>query len=113
MAEHLSFCHGPLSACQVRAFLDTPGTRPYGAAAFDGLPGESGRLPRTWTFMPHAANDRGPGERQMRPEQKAAFEARVAALGDRLDRLKAQRSAQASADAEMRGRGMAYGMRMA
>jgi ATP synthase protein I len=65
--------------------------------------------------MPDAANDRGAGQRQMSPEEKAAFEGRISDLGERLDRVKAQRStdAEAQLDAEMRGRGMAYGMRMA
>jgi len=56
---------------------------------------------------------RTPGE--MSPEDRAQFEGRISDLGDRLDRVKAQRDADAHADldAEMRGRGMAYGMRMA
>jgi ATP synthase protein I len=51
----------------------------------------------------------------MSGEEKAAFEGRVSDLGARLDKVKAQRHAEAEADldAEMRGRGMAYGMRMA
>ena len=51
----------------------------------------------------------------MSPEQLAAFEHRVSDLGQRLDSVKAQRqaAAQANLDPEMRGRGMAYGMRMA
>jgi ATP synthase protein I len=51
----------------------------------------------------------------MTPEEQAAFEGRVADLGNRLDKIKAQRGADAQADrdAELRGRGMAYGMRMA
>ena len=65
--------------------------------------------------MPGPANDRGPGERQMTEAERAAFEGRISDLGDRLDKIKAQRQADAEADrnAEMRGRGMAYGMRMA
>src|SRR5262245_52571228 len=56
---------------------------------------------------------RVPGE--MSPEERARFEGRISDLGGRLDRVKAQRDADAHAnlDAEMRGRGMAYGMRMA
>jgi ATP synthase protein I len=51
----------------------------------------------------------------MTGEEKAAFEGRISNLGERLDRIKAQRQSEAEAelDAEMRGRGMAYGMRMA
>jgi ATP synthase protein I len=51
----------------------------------------------------------------MSPEDAAAFEHRVSELGQRLDKVKAKRQAdvQANLDAEMRGRGMAYGMRMA
>jgi ATP synthase protein I len=65
--------------------------------------------------MPEPADDRGPGQRQMTAEEKAAFEGRISDLGERLDKVKAQRQteAQADLDAEMRGRGMAYGMRMA
>jgi ATP synthase protein I len=56
---------------------------------------------------------RSPGE--MTPEEVARFEGRVADLGDKLGKVKAQRDAEAHANlnAEMRGRGMAYGMRMA
>jgi len=65
--------------------------------------------------MPEPADDRGPGQRQMTAEEKAAFEGRISDLGERLDKVKAQRQteAQADLDAGMRGRGMAYGMRMA
>jgi ATP synthase protein I len=51
----------------------------------------------------------------MTPEERAEFEGRISELGERLDKVKAQRRAEAEADldAEMRGRGMAYGMRMA
>lgn len=51
----------------------------------------------------------------MSPEEKAAFEGRISDLGQRLDKVKAQRATDADADldAEMRGRGMAYGLRMA
>jgi len=65
--------------------------------------------------MPGPANDRGPGERQMTEAERAAFEGRISDLGDRLDKIKAQRQADAAAelDAEMRGQGMAYGLRMA
>jgi ATP synthase protein I len=65
--------------------------------------------------MPDAAKDRGSGERRPSPESEAAFEGKLSELGERLDRVKARRDAEAEADldAEMRGRGMAYGMRMA
>ena len=51
----------------------------------------------------------------MTADDKAAFEGRISDLGGRLGKVKAQRQADANAelDAEMRGRGMAYGMRMA
>ena len=51
----------------------------------------------------------------MSPEDEAAYKGRISDLGSRLDKVKADRSAEARADldAEMRGRGMAYGMRMA
>jgi ATP synthase protein I len=54
-----------------------------------------------------------PGE--MTPRERAEFEGRLSDLGGRLGRVKAQRDADARTDndARMRGRGMAYGMRMA
>jgi ATP synthase protein I len=65
--------------------------------------------------MPDPAKDRRPGQAQMTAEELAAFEGRISDLGERLDKVKAQREADAQShlDAEMRGRGMAYGMRMA
>jgi ATP synthase protein I len=65
--------------------------------------------------MPDAADDRGSGDRQKNPDDKAAYQGRISELGDRLGKLKAERdaAAQSDLDAEMRGRGMAYGMRMA
>jgi ATP synthase protein I len=65
--------------------------------------------------MPDPANDRSPGQRQTSREDEAAFEGRISDLGERLGKVKAQHDADAQADrdAEMRGRGMAYGMRMA
>ncbi len=65
--------------------------------------------------MSEPADDRGPGKRQGTDDDKAAFEGRISALGDRLGKVKAQHQADANAelDADMRGRGMAYGMRMA
>jgi ATP synthase protein I len=65
--------------------------------------------------MPDPAKNRSSGSSQMSPEELAAFEHRVSDLGERLDKVKAQQQAdvQADLDAEMRGRGMAYGMRMA
>jgi ATP synthase protein I len=51
----------------------------------------------------------------MSPDEEARYRGRISELGDRLDKAKAEReaAAQADLDAEMRGRGMAYGMRMA
>ena len=51
---------------------------------------------------------------EMTPAERARFQGRIADL-HRLDKVRAQRDADAHADldAEMRGRGMAYGMRMA
>src|SRR5262247_1165672 len=62
---------------------------------------------------PPDRNGRAPGE--MTPRERAEFEGRLSELGDRLGRVKAQRDAgaQEGREAEMRGRGMAYGMRMA
>ena len=65
--------------------------------------------------MSEPGDDRGPGKRQGTDDDKGAFEGRISALGDRLGKVKAQHQADANAelDADMRGRGMAYGMRMA
>lgn len=62
---------------------------------------------------PPDKHGRAPG--QMTPQELARFEGRLSDLDERLDRVKAQRDAEARVDrdAEMRGRGMAYGMRMA
>ena len=62
---------------------------------------------------PPEKQGRSPGE--MTPEERAEFEGRIAGLGDKLGKVRGQRDAEARAslDAEMRGRGMAYGMRMA
>jgi ATP synthase protein I len=50
----------------------------------------------------------------MSPEERAAFQARVSDLDSKLDKVREQRQVRDSDhDAEMRGRGMAYGMRMA
>ena len=52
---------------------------------------------------------------EMSPQERAQFEERISELGDRLNRVRSQREPErhADTDAEMRGRGMAYGMRMA
>jgi ATP synthase protein I len=51
----------------------------------------------------------------MSPDDAARYQGRISELGAKLDKAKAERdaAAQADLDAEMRGRGMAYGMRMA
>jgi ATP synthase protein I len=51
----------------------------------------------------------------MSPRERAQFERRISELQGRLSKVRSQRDAEshADADAEMRGRGMAYGMRMA
>src|SRR6478672_196973 len=119
MSEQSANLPCAVSAWSSPAFLDTPGTRPYGAARSIGPRG-------SWVIiravsaedvrpMPEPAKDRGPGQRQVIDEDKAAFEGRISDLGERLGKVKAQHQADANAerDAEMRGRGMAYGMRMA
>ena len=56
---------------------------------------------------------RDPGE--MTPAERARFESRIADLESKLGKVRTQRQTEAHADvdAEMRGRGMAYGMQMA
>jgi len=65
--------------------------------------------------MPDPADKQSSGRSQMSPQERAAFEHRVSDLGARLGKVRAQQQAEAETqlDAEMRGRGMAYGMRMA
>jgi ATP synthase protein I len=65
---------------------------------------------------PPDKHDRASGASgDMSPQERARFEERISELGDRLGRVRSQRESgeRADADAEMRGRGMAYGMRMA
>ena len=65
---------------------------------------------------PPDKHDRASGASgDMSPQERARFERRISELGDRLGKVRSQRDAEmsAGADAEMRGRGMAYGMRMA
>lgn len=65
--------------------------------------------------MSGPADDRGSGSGQKRPDDKAVFEARLSELESKLGKVKAQRGIahNAETDARVRGRGMAYGMRMA
>ena len=62
----------------------------------------------------HGPGSGGPSG-EMTPQERARFERRISDLKGRLGKVRAQRDAEmhADADAEMRGRGMAYGMRMA
>lgn len=62
--------------------------------------------------MTGPADDRGSGDGRKPPDDAAAFEARLSNLEAKL---KAQRGdpRQAEGEARVRGRGMAYGMRMA
>jgi ATP synthase protein I len=64
--------------------------------------------------MSDPADKRGRPQGEMSPEELAAFQARVSDLDSKLDKVREQRHVRDSDhDAEMRGRGMAYGMRMA
>lgn len=60
-------------------------------------------------------SESGNGSGGMTPQERARFEHRISELGDRLSRARSGRDGEmaAGADAEQRGRGMAYGMRMA
>jgi ATP synthase protein I len=51
----------------------------------------------------------------MSPEERARFQGRISDLDGKLAKIRVQRDAEAHGDldSEMRGRGMAYGMRMA
>lgn len=65
--------------------------------------------------MSDPPDKRGPASGEMSPQERAQFESRISELGKRLGKVRSQRDAEmsADADAELRGRGMAYGMRMA
>jgi ATP synthase protein I len=65
--------------------------------------------------MTDPTDERPSGQRQVSPEQRASFEGRISDLGDKLGKVKADRQAGArdEREADLRGRGMAYGMRMA
>jgi ATP synthase protein I len=65
--------------------------------------------------MSGPADDRGSGGGRKPPDDKAAFETRLSELESKLGKVKAQRGdpREAEAAARVRGRGMAYGMRMA
>jgi ATP synthase protein I len=64
--------------------------------------------------MSDPADKRGSRQGEMSPEELAAFQARVHDLDSKLDKVREQRHGRDSdQDAEMRGQGMAYGMRMA
>jgi ATP synthase protein I len=65
--------------------------------------------------MTDPADKRPPGQRPASPDERATFAGRISDLGDKLGKVKAQRDAgtRTEREADMRGRGMAYGMRMA
>lgn len=65
--------------------------------------------------MSEANKGDGPRGVPLKPEDKAAFERRVAGLDKRLGDLKSRDAAEAkaSSDRRMSSRGMAYGLRMA
>ena len=65
--------------------------------------------------MTDPADERPSGQRQVSPDERATFADRISDLGDQLGKVKAQRDAgmRTEREADMRGRGMAYGMRMA
>lgn len=63
---------------------------------------------------PSTAGRPGSEQGNLSPEERAAFERRVSDLGARLDKAQAVKKAEIKAeqDKAMRGRGMAYGLRM-
>lgn len=62
--------------------------------------------------MSDPPKDRNPGRGELTPEERAAFQRRVDGLGDRLDRAKAAHDPGPQGGDALRGRGMAYGLRM-
>lgn len=65
--------------------------------------------------MPEANQGGGQRGSNLSPEDKAAFERRLAGIDKRLDEVKSRDAAEASASRDRRSasRGMAYGLRMA
>lgn len=65
--------------------------------------------------MPEANQGGGQRGSNLSPEDKAAFERRLAGIDKRLDDVKSRDAAEASASRDRRSasRGMAYGLRMA
>lgn len=65
--------------------------------------------------MSNSQNGQGSGGDKLSPQDKAQFERRVSELDKKLEKVRAERAAEARDDAgsALRGRGMAYGMRMA
>ena len=80
-------------------------------------PSECRVLPRAKSvgLMSDPPDKQGRDPAEMTPEERARFEGRISDLESKLGKVRAQREAEARSDldAEMRGRGMAYGMRMA
>jgi ATP synthase protein I len=64
--------------------------------------------------MPDQAKGPAPEKGQLSPEEIAAFERRVHDLGSEIDRAQGGKRAELTAQEEkaIRGRGMAYGLRM-
>lgn len=62
--------------------------------------------------MSDPPKDRNPGRGNLTPEERAAFQRRVDGLSDRLGKVKAAHGTGPQGDDALRGRGMAYGLRM-
>lgn len=64
--------------------------------------------------MSDPAKGSGPDRGGLSPEDRKAFQGRVSDLDSKLDKIEAQKKAEITAqeDKAMRGRGMAYGLRM-
>ena len=65
--------------------------------------------------MPDSTNGSDHGKGELSPQERAAFKQRVDELDAKLDRVTGARDSESRSDdaARMRGRGMAYGLRMA
>lgn len=66
-------------------------------------------------LMSSSQDGQGGGGDKLSPQDKAQFERRVSELDKKLEKVRAERAAETRDDAgaALRGRGMAYGMRMA
>jgi len=62
--------------------------------------------------MSDPAKDQNPGRGELTPEERAAFQRRAGRLGDDLEKARGAHRTEPRGGDALRGRGMAYGLRM-